>query len=95
MNGRDVNFTVNFVTPEEIRELNRKHLGKDKVTDVLAFPNLDIKAGQLPTRENFPLEYNPKTKRVELGDIAVNEEEENKDMLIEHALMHLLGYHHE
>jgi len=61
----------------------------------LSFPLLDIRAGQTPTRENFPLEYNHETGRVELGDIVVNENEKNREFLIEHGLMHLLGYHHE
>ena len=67
-----VSYTVNIVSPEQIRELNKQHLGKDYVTDVLSFPLLDIKQGQIPTRENFPLEYNPETDKIELGDIIIN-----------------------
>jgi probable rRNA maturation factor len=90
-----VNFTVSFVTDEQMRELNKTWRNKDKSTDVLSFPMLDIVQGQKPTRELFPLEYNPKTRKVELGDIVINENEENKEFLIEHGLMHLLGYHHD
>jgi len=90
-----VNYTVHFVTPEEIRELNRLHRGKDRITDVLSFPLLHITAGQAPTRENFPLDFNPETNRIELGDIIINEQERNKASLEEHGLLHLLGYHHE
>ena len=90
-----VNYTVHIVAPDEIRELNRIHRGRDKVTDVLSFPMLHITEGQAPTRENFPLDFNPETNKIELGDIVINEQETNKEFLIEHALLHLLGYHHE
>ena len=90
-----VNFSVSIVTDNEMRDLNKKWRGKDKTTDVLSFPNLNISQGQMPTKENFPIEYNQKTKKVELGDIVINENEQNKDFLIEHGLLHLLGYHHE
>jgi rRNA maturation RNase YbeY len=85
-----VNFSVHIVSSDEIRELNRVHRDKDKVTDVLSFPLLHIVEGQKPTRENFPLDYNHETGKVELGDIVINEAEENKDFLIEHGLLHLL-----
>ena len=90
-----VNYTVHYVSPEEIRELNKTHRGKDKVTDVLSFPMLDITAGQAPTRENFPLDVNLETNKVELGDIVINETETNRAFLEDHGLLHLLGYHHE
>lgn len=83
------------MTPERIRELNKQYRQKDKVTDVLSFPLLDIKAGQKPTKDNFPLDFNPETQEIELGDIVVNDTEENKEFLIQHGLLHLLGYHHD
>ena len=95
INPSTVNFTVHIVSPNEMRELNKKHRGKDKATDVLSFPLLNISAGQMPVRENFPLDYNPETNKIELGDIIVNETEPNRDFLIDHGLLHLLGYHHE
>ena len=89
-----VNFEVSLVSPEVIRELNKIHRGKDKVTDVLSFPFLNLERGQMPSREAFPLDINPETGKVELGDIIINENEADKDALIEHGLLHLLGYHH-
>jgi len=90
-----VNFVVSVVSPDEMRELNRQYRGKDKSTDVLSFPTLNIAAGQHPSRENFPLDFNHETGKIELGDIVINEREDNPDFLIEHGLKHLLGYHHE
>ena len=90
-----VNFVVHYVGADEIRELNKIHRGKDAVTDVLSFPLLHIRAGQLPTRENFPLDFNFETNKIELGDIVINESEPNKKPLIAHGLLHLLGYDHQ
>ena len=95
INPNTVNFTVSILSANEIRELNRDFLGKDYATDVLSFPLLDIRQGQIPNRENFPLDYNPESGKIELGDIVVNESEPNHESLIEHGLMHLLGYHHD
>ena len=68
---------------------------KDKPTDVLSFPTLDIVNGKPePTRENFPHDYNPESGHVQIGDIVVNENERNRGKLIEHGLKHLLGFHH-
>jgi len=90
-----INYTVHYVSAAEIHALNKQHMGKDKPTDVLAFPLLHITAGQKPTRENFPLDFNPQTNKIELGDIVINEDEPNKEFLVEHGLLHLLGYHHD
>ena len=89
-----VNYSVHIVSPDQIRKLNKIHRGRDTITDVLSFPMLHIIAGQLPTRENFPLDFNPETNKIELGDIVINETEPDKEFLIEHGLLHLLGYHH-
>ena len=91
-----VNFEVSFVTPAEIHALNREWRGKDKPTDVLSFPTIDLNPGQIPTRALFPLDFNPETNKIELGDIVVNEMEprETWPFLIEHGLLHLLGHHH-
>ena len=90
-----VHFDVHIVTPTEIRDLNRTHRGKDKVTDVLSFPMLDLCAGEIPTRGKFPNDVNPDTGKIELGDIVINEKERDKDELAAHGLLHLLGFHHD
>ena len=90
-----VNYDVHIVSSKQMHELNKQHRNRDKSTDVLSFPLLHIEQGQKPTRENFPLDYNHETGRIELGDIVINENEPNREELIEHGLLHLLGYHHD
>jgi len=90
-----VHFDVHIVSSEQIRELNREHRNKDKATDVLSFPMLNLKEGQKPNAKDFPLDINPETGKIELGDIVINIEEENKEELAAHGLLHLLGYHHD
>ena len=90
-----VNVSVSIVSPSEIRALKKKYFGLDVPTDVLSFPNLDLKRGQIPTRALFPLDFNPETNKIELGDIVINEQEPDKSALFIHGLKHLLGEHHE
>jgi len=82
-NPAELNAEVNFVSADEIRELNKKWRGKDKATDVLAFPLGD---------------FNPATGKTELGDIVICREmagEFSDEFLFLHGLLHLMGYTHE
>lgn len=96
------NVVVNvvFVSPEEIKELNKKFRGIDKVTDVLSFPMID-------NFEDFDKEIDFSTGLVEIGDIYINpirakEQAEEYGhsfkrevcFLALHGLLHLLGYDH-
>ena len=72
-----------FVTPEESRDLKRKHLGIDEATDVLSFP--------IDAREDLP----PGVPRA-LGDVVLCPQvvgDEWRAPLV-HSLLHLLGYEH-
>ncbi len=96
---------VDFVTEEEIRQLNAQTRNVDKVTDVLSYPALDE---ILPfTASNYPYEYNGETHSVGIGCIVICEavaksqaieyghsEEREKAYLFLHGLLHLLGYDH-
>ncbi len=96
---------VDYVSGEEIRQINAVNRGVDRETDVLSFPSLnEIKAF---TRENFPFECNERDE-VALGSIIICEnvaaaqaqeyghsERREKCYLFTHGLMHLLGYDHE
>ena len=95
--GEDGDFSIHFVSDEEIRALNRSYREKDEATDILTFALSDGDA--------FP-EIEGEEK--ELGDIfislesmgrnaeafGVSPEEELKRLLI-HGLLHLSGRDHE
>lgn len=86
-------FTLTFVEPEAIRELNKTYRDTDSVTDVLSFESDG--------------EYDPETGLEYLGDIIICAQQaekqaeqsghsfENEIALLEiHGLLHLLGYDH-
>ncbi len=86
-------FTLTFVEPEKIRELNRNFRNVDSVTDVLSFESDG--------------EIDPETGKEYLGDIVICVKQaetqaeqsghslENEIALLEiHGLLHLLGYDH-
>ena len=86
-------FTLSFVEPEMIQELNKNFRGVDSVTDVLSFES----GG----------EVDPETGSEYLGDIIIclsqaekqaaqsGHSLENEIALLEiHGLLHLLGYDH-
>ena len=96
---------VDFVSKEEIRDLNLSARGVDRVTDVLSFPALDeIKAF---TPENYPFDYDGVSGSVNIGNIVIcaevakeqaaeygHSEERERAYLFLHGLLHLLGYDH-
>jgi probable rRNA maturation factor len=72
-----------FVSPDEIRDLKREHLGIDEATDVLSFP--------LDAREELP-DGLPRA----LGDVVLCPEIVGAawQASLVHGLLHLLGYDH-
>ena len=74
-------LAVELVGPDEIRRLNRRHRGVDRVTDVLSFP-VD--------------ESGPASGPRELGDVVICEEHAD-DLVeaVVHGVLHLCGYDHE
>ncbi|MBF0492439.1 MAG: rRNA maturation RNase YbeY [Deltaproteobacteria bacterium] len=90
----DSDFDLTFVTPVEIKKLNRKYRQKNKVTDVLSFP---LQTGKT-VRKNG----------VFLGDVVICVEKayaqakefwknnfEEICFLMIHGFLHLLDYDHE
>lgn len=96
--GGNLELSVVLVGNERIQELNLKYLGKNEVTDVLAFPQLtkDELAEAVRARPACP---------EVLGDIVIclpaareqaeeigSQEEAMLDLLAVHGLLHLIGY---
>lgn len=90
--------SVTFTDNEGIRELNARHRGIDKETDVLSFPLTDFDGGEEPPADE---------PRIMLGDIVISLEraaaqaeefghsfEREVAFLCVHSMLHLLGYDH-
>ena len=95
MDAKESIFTIIFVTPEEIHELNKQYRGVDRVTDVISFALEDVNDVSLSDirvlgdiyicidrMKEQALEYNHSETR-ELSFLTV------------HGLLHLLGYDHQ
>ena len=94
MTSPDVELSISFVNDARIQELNRRYLGRDKPTNVLAF---SMREGDFPS-------LHPQI----LGDVIVSvdtarrqsnrfglSETETVTLLMIHGILHLLGYEHE
>lgn len=99
------NVSINFVSAEEIRSLNKRFREIDKSTDVLSFPNLNKLHSQ--KLKEFEEEKNVDDGLLFLGDIVICKEVAKKQakefghsvkrevcFLALHGLLHLLGYDH-
>lgn len=73
-----------FVNLEEIQKLNFKHRLINKPTDVLSFPQFEIKN----------INYKVLGSIIICPEIVTKKHEEMSDV-IKHGLLHLLGYDHE
>lgn len=101
------NLTVEleFVSEEEIADLNQRLRGVTGVTDVLSFPSLDGIRGKVIRKKDFP--FDVEDGAVFIGSIAVcvkRAEEQAEEYghsvereftyLVCHGLLHLFGYDH-
>ena len=102
----DVEVELEFVSEEEIKEINNQTRGVDRVTDVLSFPTLDAGKKEVLAKD-YPCDVNPESGLVVLGEIIVCEkraieqsqefghsEERELGFLCAHGLLHLFGFDH-
>ena len=106
--ANDIEMSVSFVTPDEIKALNNQYRSVDQVTDVLSFPTLDN-----PERKAFELSafssdsLNPDTGKLNIGDVIICPDRAREQaaeyghslkrelcFLSLHGMLHLLGYDH-
>ena len=86
-----------------IQEVNREQREVDEVTDVLSFPALELRPGELPDEDSA----DPGTGLIPLGDMVLSWERvaaQAKEYghsrarelayLVTHSVLHLLGYDH-
>ena len=74
-------ITIKIVSNEEIKILNKKFRKKNKVTDVLSFPD-EHASGDIAIADSYILNKNQ----------TINAQ--NFFMLVGHGLLHLFGYAH-
>ncbi len=100
--NRSFEISILLTDDSYMKTLNKNYCGKNKATNVLSFPQIDLKNFQRDTLDIFPTE-----KKIPLGDIALafqtisRECQEQKKSLENHVLhmvvhgtLHLLGYDH-
>ena len=80
-NENQTMITVKIVSDEEIKILNHQYRKKNKVTDVLSFPD-EHASGDIAIADSYILNKNQTIKP------------QNFFMLLGHGLLHLFGYTH-
>ena len=97
---RSENLSIAFVGPGRMKKLNKKYRGKNRVTDVLAFPETKT------IFRNFGEELQKKIQGI--GEIVICPKRVKKNAkrfgvafreeisrVLIHGILHLLGYDHE
>ena len=84
----DKELSVALVDDEQMRELNRRYRGRDRPTDVLAFP-MDSADG--PLLGDVVISVDTALVQAKLASQALEEE---VMVLLLHGILHLLGYDH-
>lgn len=78
-------ISIVLTSNREIRRLNRRFLGRDRNTDVMAFPISDELLGEIYVSRD-----QARTQAVEYG---LSPDSELRRLVL-HGLLHLLGYSH-
>ena len=90
----DAELSVLLVDDTRIRELNRKHLGRNRTTNVLAFSMRD---GEFPTLHPHllgDLVISVETAKRQSNRFGLNDKEMVIFLMV-HGVLHLIGYEHE
>ena len=101
-------IAIDFVSENEIKNLNAEFRNIDRVTDVLSFPSFDISAGEMFDENSIEAQMSVSENGfIHFGDMAlcfeqtqrqaaeygVTVEDEIKKLVI-HSVLHLMGYDH-
>ena len=99
---------IKFVSEKEIQRINNDYRGINKVTDVLSFPAVDLKVGEILDIDDEEVSYMINDNGlIHFGDMAiclmqlkrqakeygVSVESELKKLVI-HSMLHFMGYDH-
>jgi len=104
--SKKIEFSVSFVTEEQIKTLNKEQRNNDTVTDVLSFPYLQLTPFQNVVATS-DAQKNPHTNNVMLGEVVVclpRAIQQAKQLghgikreiafLVLHGFLHLCGFDH-
>ena len=104
---KNVKYNLYVVSKKFIHELNFSERGVDRATDVLSFPNLDIKAGEILDLSNYKFDIDPMDNSLLVGEIFICNEVAKRQaakfnhsyrrefcFLFLHGVLHCLGYDH-
>lgn len=99
--SQEMELSILLTDDAHMQELNKKFRNKDKATNVLSFPDIEMDG-------EAPIEFIPNTDYIYLGDIAfgydiIKQEAEDQKIsfldhfrhLTIHGILHLIGYDHE
>ena len=106
----DTEVSVIFIDNEEIKEINKKHRGIDKITDVLSFPMLNYPENKVFKDVYINYKFDQSDlydEKLVIGDVALSLEKAKQQSeefghsfirecayLTVHSILHLLGYDH-
>lgn len=95
-NKAGFNLSIAFVGPSRMRQLNKKYLGRNRTTDVLAFPEpkLNVKAPVSLSRNLGEVVVSLRDVKKNAKRYKVSFEQELVKITI-HGILHLMGYEHE
>ena len=89
---QDAELSVVIVNDEQIQDLNRKYLDRDRPTNVISFPQQE---GDGPAGEHLgDVVISIETASREAQDSGMNPDERMLQLLV-HGICHLVGYNHE
>ena len=106
--ANEIEMSLSFVSPEEIKGLNKQYRNVDAVTDVLSFPTVDNPERKVLSADSFAVDsISPETGRLNIGDVIICHDRAKEQaaeyghslkrelcFLSLHGLLHLLGYDH-
>lgn len=90
----DSEISIMLVNDDKIRALNKEYRGKDKATDVLAFPQDEEATGDKGGPLLGDVVVSVETARRQAREHYLSDEEELL-LLVVHGALHLLGYDHD
>lgn len=104
---KNVKYNLYVVSKNFIHQLNLSERGVDRATDVLSFPTVDIKAGEVIDKEKYKFDIDYTDNSLLIGEIFICNEVAKRQaikynhsyrrefcFLFLHGILHCLGYDH-